>query len=338
MAREPDEDDVRVRPGRGSRPRTRQRPTHGDAVPGFVVAIDRGRFTVHLADPANGAPRDVTAMKARELGRRSLAVGDRVAVVGDVSGADGSLGRIVRVEPRRTVLRRTPDDADPVERPIVANADQLLIVTALADPPPRPGLIDRCLVAGYDAGVVPLLCLTKADLAAPAALLDRYFGLDLTVVVTRRDDDRMEPVALDAVRTLLTGHFTALVGHSGVGKSTLVNALVPAAARETGAVNAVTGRGRHTSSSAIALPLHGSGWVVDTPGVRSFGLGHVSGDRILAAFPDLVAGAAECPRGCDHLNAGCALDAWVATGVAGPERLSSLRILLSVRQLNGAVQ
>ena len=106
-------------------------------------------------------------MRARELGRRSVVVGDTVASSVTSPAHPGTLARIVRVAPRTSVLRRSADDTDPVERVIVANADQLVIVTALADPPPRPRLIDRFLVAAYDAGLDPLLCLTKADLAAP---------------------------------------------------------------------------------------------------------------------------------------------------------------------------
>ena len=118
----------------------------------------------------------VWAVKARPLGRKGVVVGDRVRVVGDVSGDDGALARIVEVQERTTVLRRTADDDDPVERVIVANADQLVVVTALADPEPRPRLIDRALVAAFVSGMKPLLCLTKADLADPETLL-----LDLPV-------------------------------------------------------------------------------------------------------------------------------------------------------------
>jgi ribosome biogenesis GTPase / thiamine phosphate phosphatase len=320
-----DEDDVRVRPGRGSRPRTRRRPAHDDAVGGFVLAVDRGRYTC-LVDGHR-----VTAMRAREMGRKSVVVGDRVRLVGDVSGRPDSLARVVGIEPRTSTLRRTADDSDPVERVIVANADNLVIVTALADPPPRPRMIDRCLVAAFDAGLTPLLCLTKADLAPPDALEDMYAPLGVTYVVTRKD----RPV--DELRERLAGATSVLVGHSGVGKSTLVNALVPDAERAVSAVNPVTGRGRHTSSSAIALELPGDdGWIIDTPGVRSFGLAHVKPDDVLAAFPDLIEGDAECPPHCTHVQDDCALDAWVAAGHADPSRLDSLRRLLLSRDSDEA--
>jgi len=317
--RDLDEDDVRVRPSRSSRPRTKDRPTHGDATAGVVVTVDRGRCTCRVGD------REVVAMKARELGRRSVVVGDRVSLVGDVTGQPDTLARVVRVEPRRSTLRRTADDTDPVERVIVANADQLVIVTALADPEPRLRLIDRCLVAAYDAGLLPLLCLTKPDLAPPDVVLAHYRALDVDHVVVRRG------AALDVLRGHLGHRTSVLVGHSGVGKSTLVNALVPGAGRATGVVNLVTGRGRHTSSSAIALELPGGGWVIDTPGVRSFGLAHVDLDRVIHAFPDLGAGTGGCPRSCSHDEPECALDEWVASGHSDPTRLASLRRLLRSR-------
>ena len=149
------------------------------------------------------------------------------------------------------MLRRTADDDDPVERVIVANADQLVVVAALADPEPRPRLIDRALVAAYDAGLDPLLCLTKADLADPETLLSIYRPLGVPYVVTQRGAD------LGEVRERLHGRVSVLVGHSGVGKSTLVNALVPGSRPGDRLVNAVTGRGRHTSTSALMLALPG---------------------------------------------------------------------------------
>jgi ribosome biogenesis GTPase / thiamine phosphate phosphatase len=316
-----DEDDVRVRPGRSSRPRTRQRPAHASAIGGFVTSVDRGRYGCLTDD------RLVVAMKARELGKGSVVVGDRVALAGDTSGAEGSLARIVRVEPRTSALRRSADDTDPHERIIVANADQLVIVCALASPPPRLRFIDRCLVAAYDAGLDPLLVLTKADLASPRHVRAFYTPLGLPMLTTRRP---LAPRTLSRLRNILTGHISVLIGQSGVGKSTLVNTLIPDAFRSVGTVNPVTGRGRHTSSSAVALPL-GDGWLIDTPGLRGFGLGHVSAERVVESFGDLAEGTAACPSGCDHLSPDCALDEWAREHHA-EARLDSLRRLLHSRE------
>ncbi len=290
------------------------------------MTVDRGRLTCLVED------RRVIAMKSRPLGRKGVVVGDRVRLVGDVSGDEGSLARIVEVDERRTVLRRTADDDDPVERVIVANADQLVVVAALADPEPRSRLIDRALVAAYDAGMEPLLCMTKADLADPETLLSIYRPLGVPYVVTKRGDDLRE------IRDRLEGRVSVLVGHSGVGKSTLVNALVPGSDRAIGHVNAVTGRGRHTSTSALMLPLPGDdgtgGWIVDTPGIRSFGLAHVDPGQLIGAFPDLEELTDDCPRGCSHGEGEpeCALDDAVADSLTEAERVESFRRLLSSRE------
>jgi len=312
------------RPRRRTRPRTKDRPTYEDAVPAVVVTVDRGRLTCLLPDGTT-----VLAIKARPLGRKGVVVGDRVRLVGDSSGDEGSLARIVTVDERTTTLRRTADDTDPVERVIVSNADQLVIVAALADPEPRPRLIDRALVAAYASGMEPLLCLTKADLADPETLISLYRPLGVKYVVTQRGADVSE------VRARLTGRTSVLVGHSGVGKSTLVNALVPDAMRSVGVVNAVTGRGRHTSTNALMLPLPSAegppdGWIIDTPGIRSFGLAHVHPDDLIGAFGDLEQLTADCPRGCTHGygEPECGLDE--ATGEEA-ERVESFRRLLASR-------
>jgi ribosome biogenesis GTPase len=327
-----DESDIRVRPNpKANRPRTKRRPAHADARIARVLGVDRGRYTV-LIDEDAPTEHEVTATRARELRRQPIVTGDLARVVGDVSGDAGTLARIVGIEERSTLLRRSADDTDQVERVIVANADQMLIVVAAADPEPRARLVDRYLVAALDAGIRPLLVVTKTDLADPAEFLRHFDGLDLRVFTSAR-----EAMPTDEIGDALVGHATVFVGHSGVGKSTLVNALVPTAARATGHVNEVTGRGRHTSSSTVSLRYRGtdgSGWVIDTPGVRSFGLGHVNPDHILAAYTDLAEIAEDCPRGCTHLPDApdCAIIEAVAAGELGDTgagRLDSLQRLLA---------
>jgi ribosome biogenesis GTPase len=304
----------------------------------MVVTKDRGRWGV-VIDGASPETPPAICMRAREMGRTAVVVGDRVAVVGDTSGADGTLARIVRLEERKTVLRRTADDTDSYERVVVANADQLLIVTAVADPPPRSGFVERALIAAFAGGLTPVICLTKPDLADPSEFAAEFADLDVQVVVCGRDDP------LTPVTDLVRGHLTALIGHSGVGKSTLVNRLVPDADRATGVVSGV-GKGRHTSTQSVALRLPGrdgadgedathAGWIVDTPGIRSFGLAHVDPETVIGVFEDLRDVVEDCPRGCTHAgppaDPECALDQ--LTG-ASARRVTAVRVLLEALRSN----
>ena len=330
---EPDYDEsrIKVRPNpKGNRPRTKTRPAHEDAQIARVLGVDRGRYSL-LVDEDGENEHRISASRAREL-RMKPVTGDQVDVVGDLTGDEGTLGRVVRVRERSTLLRRSADDTDEVERVIVANADQMLLVVAAANPEPRARLVDRYLIAAYDAGIEPILCITKTDLADPSEFLKNFTGLDFPVYTSRQG-----AMPVDEIGAALVGHSTVFVGHSGVGKSTLVNALVPTAERATGHVNLVTGRGRHTSSSTISYRFQrpeGAGWVIDTPGVRSFGLGHINTDNILKAFSDLAVVAERCPRGCTHLPDApdCAIIEAAESGelgANGPARLDSLQRLLT---------
>ncbi|WP_087116055.1 ribosome small subunit-dependent GTPase A [Corynebacterium urinipleomorphum] len=320
-----DESDVKVRPGKGSRPRSKDRPKHEDAVVGLVITKDRGRWGVVLEDGTR-----VVCMRARELGRTSIEVGDRVGVVGDTSGVKDTLARIVKREERTSELRRTADDTDPYERIVVANAEILLIVCAVADPPPRTGFVERALVAAFVGGVTPVVCLTKSDLADPGEFEKELADLDVEVLRTGIDDD------VAALLERIEGRLSAVIGHSGVGKSTLVNRIVPDANRETGEVSGV-GKGRHTSTQSVALELPGGGWIIDTPGIRSFGLAHVSPEEVIAPFPDLAEATERCPRGCTHAgppaDPECAWDEFDPDSVIG-RRVQAVRRLLVALRIN----
>ncbi|MDO5747174.1 MAG: ribosome small subunit-dependent GTPase A [Actinomycetaceae bacterium] len=375
-----DDPRVRVRPGKHRRPRTKKRPDYSSAPCARVISVDRGRYHLDIDS------RRVIAVKARSLGRHGVITGDRVRVEGDISGADGSLARIVDIEPRDTELVRSAEDNEVAGKlkPIVANADRLAIVCAAADPMPRVGMIDRCIVAAYAAGMNPIVIMTKVDLKDPCEFLHPYRALDIQCYATsiipdlsgnsyadstpkastdtndhRHGEQRIhEDVAednfgeaassfdrlshaapstqcdlpgLDVLAKDLAGHETVLLGHSGVGKSTLMNVLIPEVHRSTGHVNEVTGKGRHTSSSALAHPFPGGGWLIDTPGIRGFGLAHVDSEIILAAFDDLAHAAVACPKGCEHLvdTPDCALDKWARDNDARGIRLQSFRRLVA---------
>lgn len=317
-----DESDVRIRPSRSVPRRSKDRPDYSKLPIALVTQVDRGR-SLCLTDDG----KTIIAMKARELGKNAVVVGDLVRLDGDISGSEGTLARIVEVTERKNSLSRTIDDVGAMERAIVSNVDLMLIVVAIANPEPRTGFIDRALVVAYDQGITPILVITKCDLADPKALQELYAPLSIEVFATERGAD------VSAIRHRLEGKASVLLGHSGVGKSTLLNAILGQEARSTGAVNEVTGRGRHTSSNAVAFELDSGdrkGWLIDTPGVRSFGLRHIDPNRVIGAFGELQEVIASCPKNCSHDEESCALNAWLENNPQGAERVNNLRRLLAI--------
>lgn len=315
--RDLDEDDVRVRPNpKGSRPRTKIRPSFENAEQGMVLEVHLARYRVLTESGV-----EVLATLAKELRQEGCVTCDQVLLDGDVSGKTGTLARIVQIQPRSSELTRVAEDGS--EQRIVANADQLVIVMAATNPEPRARLVDRFMVASYVQRLDPVLVMTKCDLADSQEFIENFSDTNLKIIKTSKVSPN-----LAELRSVIAGKKSVFVGHSGVGKSTLINQLAPDSARVTGEVNEATGKGKHTSSSAVAIDI-GDGWIIDTPGVRTFGLSGITTEQILSGFSDLNEVAQHCPRDCSHLagSPDCELDAAVAAGNLKPERVSSFRRL-----------
>ena len=187
----------------------------------------------------------------------------------------------------------------------MANADQMLIVAAVTEPPVKWGLIDRMIAAARSGGLVPIVCLNKIDLIEPGeagqpvetaddetvdplAALDYYLSLGIQTLRTSVET----ALGLDELKGVLLDRTTVLAGHSGVGKSSLIAAVEPGLDIRIGAISGYTGKGRHTTSSARRYPLAAGGTVVDTPGVKLFGLWGVTAERLIEFFPDVTADTA----------------------------------------------
>lgn len=256
--------------------------------------------------------------RMRESGSTLLAPGDRVLVEWEEAQP------IVRaIAPRRTKLSRHAGDHSRVaEQVLAANVDVLLVVAAAAQPPFRPGLVDRYLIAAQVGGVSPVLCINKMDLvAAPPEEIALYHDLGIEVFLTSCETGG----GLDALRARLAGATTVLSGHSGVGKSSLLNALDPELEILTQSVSQSTDKGRHTTSAARLYTLRDGIRIIDTPGIRALGLWDVSALELAYYFPEIAEHAAACKfRNCTHTHEpGCAVLAAVASGDIAAARLAS---------------
>jgi len=259
---------------------------------------------------------------------KPLAVGDRVVF----TPTGPNEGVIERILPRRTKLsRRSPRDPR-TEHVIVANVQQLLIVASVRRPPLTPGIIDRYIIAGEAGGIEPVLCINKVDLAAsPAEYADLAAGyreLGYQVLLTSARDG----TGLDELKETLRGKSTVLAGHSGVGKSSLLNAIQPGLKLRTGPV---TTKGRHTTSSVSLLKLDFGGHVVDTPGIREFTLWEIDRHDVAQFFPGIWELSRDCRMpDCLHLTEpDCAVKAAVEAGSLPAWRYESyVRIVETLKE------
>ena len=266
-----------------------------DALPvGTVVQVYSLYSEVEL-----GATRYLAVVRKTltKVSDTQLVVGDEVRLRVVEGEADGSPQAVIeQILPRRTVLARS-DSFKAIEvHPIVANAEQMLIVASLHSPEVKWGLVDRMLVAAQSGGLKPIVCLNKVDLVErdpkpededyvfAQAALAHYESLGVATLQTSVTDN----LNLDKLRETLRGHITVLAGHSGVGKSSLINAIQPTLDLRTGAISGYTNKGRHTTTFARRYALDITGHVIDTPGVKLFGIWNVPRDRLIEFFPDVA--------------------------------------------------
>jgi ribosome biogenesis GTPase len=298
------------------------------ALPGIVTSIDGRRSEVRLQ--GTGATLRCglrTALRGGGAGR--IAVGDRV----DVRRGDDGEGTIDAVHPRQTRLARGRGREEQV---IAANVDQIAVVAAAAEPAWRPGFVDRVICAAEKGGLEPLLLANKVDLVAPGSEREAAIRRDLetwralgyrTIEASARTG-----AGIDALRDALRGRVTVFAGQSGVGKSSLLNAVSPGLELATREVSRGTRKGRHTTTRVSLLPLaDAAGYVLDTPGVRAFSFYDLEPREVAPLFRDVARIAASCRfRDCLHVvEPECAVRYAAESGALDPRRYESYQRILA---------
>jgi ribosome biogenesis GTPase len=288
-------------------------------VTGTVLERDGSVYRVATAD---GLVRAVLRGKAKR-DRPRVVVGDVVQLEPEPGG---ELFGVVSVEPRRSLLaRRVPGGRG--ARPVAANVDHVFVVTATADPAPLPQLIDRLLVVAEANAIPAAVVVNKIDLDPGVGLGERFRSAGYDVFRASATTGE----GIDALRTALASGTSVVTGPSGAGKSSLLNAIQPGLRLRTGELSARVRRGRHTTVSAVMVPLAGGGFLMDTPGFSEVGLWGIEARELPECFPEMRPALGHCRYAdCRHMiEPGCAVRAAVADGSILADRYESYRALLA---------
>jgi len=305
----------------------------GQLIPCALSRRLRKQLIYPTADP-NSLRHVVREVKAIEH-TDPVAVGDTVRFI---DSQDGS-GLIIEILPRRSKLTRRSavpmPGAHPFEQVIVANLDQVVPVFAAANPTPKWNMLDRYLVSAESLGLKALICINKLDLAQRSAgqlagelgeVIQEYRQIGYPVILV----SAINGEGLAELRTALAGRVSVFVGKSGVGKTSLLNALQPGLGQRVKEVSQITGKGRHTTTNLEMFPLESGGALVDTPGVREFGLWELEDDDLAIYYPEMRPYIGLCKFGldCQHdTEPGCAVRKAVMAGKVSPRRYKSLLML-----------
>ena len=297
-------------------------------VTGTVLRAQGGVYEVQAPDAVYEAVLRGRLKRDERTGGK-VVVGDRVDLVPEKSG-EKTVWAIDRVHERASVLARRSPGKAPRPKPIVANVDQVLIVFAAANPDPHLRMLDRFLVIAADAELEPLIVVNKTDVAGEERArrtFSAYEKAGYRVLYTAAKESR----GVDAVRDALCGRLSALTGPSGVGKSSLLNAIQPGLGLRVAAISEAVNKGRHTTVTAQLIPLECGGWVADTPGLREVGLWEVDRDNLQFYFPEFepLLGSCRYPT-CTHVHEpGCAVRAATDAGTIDPGRYDSYRRMIT---------
>jgi ribosome biogenesis GTPase len=294
---------------------------------GLILRSQGGIYEVETAEGVVEAVLRGRLKREERLGDK-VVVGDRVVVEPDEAGAAWT---IERVEPRRSALARKAPGKAPRAKVIVANVDQVMIVFAAARPEPHLRMLDRFLVLCESSGLEAVIVANKADLVDPERLRERFgvyerVGYPVVYTSTKREGGTQE------LEARICGRISALTGPSGVGKSSLLNAVQPGLALRVASVSDAVQKGRHTTVTAQLIPLDCGGYVADTPGLRELGLWGIDLDELDLFFPEFEPFLGTCRYGnsCTHTHEpGCAVREAVAAGEIAASRFDSYRRMMA---------